>query len=400
MKSSTLNLAGIGIWCTAVVAGVVACGGGGGDPGGQGTLRVALTDAPACGFDHVYVTVDKVRVHQSASAGDGEAGWTDLAVTPPRRVDLLALTNGILEELGSVPLAAGHYSQVRLVLADNVTGAATPANAVQPTGGSLVALNTPSGQQSGLKLQAHFEVGSGQLADLVLDFDACKSIVRAGGSGQYNLKPVMSVVPRAASSIQGVVTTTLSLSSTTVAAQQAGATLRSTTPDASGNFSLPFLAPGTYTLVITSEGRATGVVTSVPAGTGTTAVSTAATAITLPTSSMAEVTGTVSASTLSGGSTVTAPVTDATVRAMQAVAGETVEVRSQPADAVLGSYNLRLPTAAPVRAAYAASAPLAFTADSAAAGKYTMQSQAPNRAVLSKPADISSGTGTQVNFGY
>jgi hypothetical protein len=297
-----------------------------------------------------------------------------------------------------VQLSAGRYSQVRLVLAENRPGDAM-ANAVQPTGGNEVALATPSAQQSGLKLQAHLDVASGQTTDLLLDFDACKSIVNAGGSG-YILKPVIGLVPRVASTIQGVVTTTLSLGSTTVAAQQAGATVRATTPDASGNFSLPYLAQGTYTLVITSEGRATGVVTSVPAGTGTTVVSTAATAINLPTSSMAEVTGTVSASTLSGGNTVTAPVTDANVRAMQSLSGLPIEIRNQPVDAVLGTYQMRLPTAAAVKAAYAASGPLAFSPESATAGQYTVEAQAPNRAVLSKPVDVGAAASTQVDLGY
>ena len=46
-------------WGAALaVAGLAACGGGGGGgASGDGTLRVALTDAPSCGYDHVYVTV-------------------------------------------------------------------------------------------------------------------------------------------------------------------------------------------------------------------------------------------------------------------------------------------------------------------------------------------------------
>src|SRR5205814_1338486 len=159
-----------------VVAGVVACGGGGdGGSAAQGSMRFALTDAPSCGYDHVWVTVEKVSVHQSSSASDTDAGWTDLTLSPARRIDLVTLTNGVLEELGTVPLAAGHYSQVRLVLASNTAGANPPANAVQPTGGSVVALTTPSGQQSGLKLKANADVAGGQMADLVLDFDACSS---------------------------------------------------------------------------------------------------------------------------------------------------------------------------------------------------------------------------------
>lgn len=406
MKSNKVQWIGLAAWCGIVAAGVVACGGGGGSagagsPAGQGAMSFAMTDAPACGFDHVWVTVEKVSVNTSATASDSDTGWTDLTLSPARRIDLLTLTNGVLEELGTVPLAAGHYSQVRLVLASNAAGANPPANAVQPTGGAVTALDTPSGQQSGLKLQANTDVAAGQTADLVLDFDACKSVVTAGNSGKYILKPVISVVPRIISGIQGVVTSTLTLSSTTISAQQDGAVVRATTPDASGNFSIPFLAAGTYTLVIASDAHATGVVTSVPTGSTTTVVGTTAAPIVLPTSSMADVTGTVTASTLSGGTTLTAPVTDAKLRALQALTGgPTVEVASQPVDATLGTYHLRLPTAAPVKGAYAGTATVTLSPDASAAGKYTIETSAPGRATLTKPADVSNSGAVQVNFGY
>ena len=105
----------------------------------------------------------------------------------------------------------------------------------------MTALSTPSGQQSGLKLQAHFEVLSGQTADLVLDFDACKSVVKAGNSGQFILTPVVSVLPRVITGLQGFVTTALGLSRTPVAAQQTGLTVRSTVPDSTGKFQHTFL---------------------------------------------------------------------------------------------------------------------------------------------------------------
>ena len=217
-----------GLAMLGAVAALAACGGGGGDSAsGNGTLRMALTDAPACGYDHVWVTIEKVRVHQSASAADEDSGWSELTLSPARRVDLRTLTNGVLEELGTIPLAAGQYSQIRLVLAANANGSGTPANAVQPTGGAVTALTTPSGQQSGLKLQAHFDVPAGQMADVVLDFDACRSIVKAGNSGQYLLKPVIAVLPRIVTGIQGYVATSMPLGSTTVAAQQDGTTVRS-----------------------------------------------------------------------------------------------------------------------------------------------------------------------------
>jgi hypothetical protein len=377
-------------------AALTACGGGGSvSSSGNGNLRVALTDAPSCGYDHVFVTVEKVRVHQSASASDSDGGWAELAVSPARRLDLLDLTNGVMEELGTMPLAAGHYSQVRLVLTSNTgNGNSALANAVQPTGGGLIPLDTPSAQQSGLKLQAHFDVAAGQTADIVLDFDACKSIVKAGNSGQYNLKPVLSVVPRVVAGIQGFVTTSLSLSSTTVAAQQDGVTIRSTAPDSTGKFTIPFLSTGNYTLVVMSDGHANAVVTSVPVTTGTTVINGTTTAIAPPVSNMAEVTGAV---TVGGGSTA---LTDATARALQTLTGgPAIELGYQNVDGVLGTYHFRLPVGAPVKAAFASGSALSFAADSTVAAKYTIQVQSPGRATQEKPADVTGGPAT-VNFDY
>ncbi|HWI78592.1 MAG TPA: DUF4382 domain-containing protein [Ramlibacter sp.] len=267
---------------------------------------------------------------------------------------------------------------------------------MQPTGGAVTALSTPSAQQSGLKLQAHFEVAAGQQSDLVLDFDACKSIVQAGNSGKFILKPVLSVVPRAVTGIQGFVTTTLSLGSTTVAAQQNGVTIRSTAPDSSGKFSIPFLATGTYSLVIMSDGRATAVVTGVPAGTGTTVINGTSTAIVPPASQMADVTGSL---TVSSTSTIT-PLTDATVQALQALTGgPTIELGNQPVDSTLGTYHFRLPSGAPVKAAFSSGSTLTFATDAPLAGKYTIQAQSPGKATQTKPADISAGNAT-ADFTY
>jgi hypothetical protein len=409
----TSKLMSEGLWaraarCMAVlgtVAALAACGGGGGGDAssGDGSLRLALTDAPACGYENVWVTIEKVRVHKSASASDDDAGWSELTLSPSRRVDLRTKTNGLLEELGTIPLPAGQYSQIRLVLASNSgSGDTALANAVKPTGGALTALTTPSGQQSGLKLQAHFEVPTGQLADVVLDFDACRSVVKAGNSGKYILKPVISVMPRIVTGIQGYVTTTLSLSSTTVAAQQDGVTIRSTVPDTTGKFNIPYLPSGSYNLVVSSDGHATAVVTGIPTGTATTVVNGTTTAIAPPVSTMADVTGTVTLSSISGTTTVTTVLTDASARALQALTGgPTIELGNQPVDATLGSYAFHLPVAAPVKAPYVSSgSPLSFAPDSAVAGKYTIQVQSPGRTTQEKPASISGGTSTSVNFGY
>jgi len=382
-KSKSL-IGGVAMASTLLLA---ACGGGGG--GGtaaapEGTVRLALTDAPSCGYDHVYVTVERVRMHKSDGAGDSEGGWEEIVLATPKRLDLLELTNGTLEELGQTDVPAGTYSQIRLVLAAN-TGANPLANSVQPTGGAEVALKTPSAQQSGLKLKAKFDVEADGLADLVLDFDACRSIVKAGGSGNYNLKPVLTLSKRVQTGIQGYVSTTMTLNGTTVSAQQNGVVMRSTVPDTTGKFVLPFLAAGNYDVVITSEGRATAVLASVPVTATTTIVNGTATAFLPSAATMREITGTASAGT--GTATL---VTTADVRATQALTGgPTVQVTAMPVDAVDATYTLRVSAGAPVKAAYVAGSTPTFVADTPVAGKYKVQGAAEGFVDVTQDADVS-----------
>src|SRR5215210_944134 len=82
-------------WLAAagLAAALAGCGGGsdGALTAGEGSVRVAVTDAPGC-YQHVWVTVEKVRFHRSSTAGEGEAGWTELVLASPKRIDLMDLT--------------------------------------------------------------------------------------------------------------------------------------------------------------------------------------------------------------------------------------------------------------------------------------------------------------------
>jgi hypothetical protein len=357
-----------GILLTAFIAGCGSGGDGGGMSTAQpGTVSVSMTDAPACGFDEVNVTVSKVRVHQSSSADDKAAGWTDIVLSSPRKINLLNLndptqTNGALDYLGETSLAAGHYTQVRLVLVPNSVGSPFANSVVLSGSPGEIALDTPSAVQSGIKLIHQFTVGSGQRVDLLLDFDACKSVVQTG-NGKYKLKPVITVIPFVLNGIEGFVDPALLGSKVDVSAQANGKIVRATMPNANplpnpnrGKFFLARLAPGvSYDVVITADGHATAVIAAVPVQSdiSITTISTSTAPFTLQSSASQDINGTVTLDPADDDGTVI-------VAAKQTLSsGPTVTVKSKVAAVIandpVGDYgynNLTLPIAAPSLGTY------------------------------------------------
>ena len=376
--------------CAAFVPFVLAGCGGGDDGGGTqtGTLHVAMTDAPSCGFDHVYVTVSQVRVNANANAADNDAGWSTVSLATPQKIDLLSLTNGVLADLGQTALPAGQYQQVRLVLAQNQGN--NLANSVVPTGGVEQALATPSATQSGYKIIQPFTVQPNTLVDLVLDFNACKSIVQRG-NGSYALKPVVTAIPTVVSgAISGYVAS--AEAGATVYAEQGGKVVRGTVADSSGKFVLSPLiqssTQGNYDVVIVQNNFASGIVRSVPVVVNTTTAVSASTApITLPASTMSTVSGTVTASA------------NAFVRALQTVDANAYEITSINANMDTGAYSLSVPAAAPIVGTYSGSLPVALAAAPAAAGQNTIEADAASGATQS--ANVNATTSqSNVNFGF
>ena len=386
-RRTAWGLLGAGLCATALLAG---CGGSGSD---SGTLQLSLTDAPACGYDSVNVTIQKVRVHQSANASDAASGWSEIVLTPAKRVDLLTLSNGVLDVLGQTPLPTGKYQQMRLVLAAN--DSSNPlANSVVPTGGTEVALASPSGLQTGLKMNIDIDIAANKMADFVLDFKACQSVIHSGTSGSYLLKPVVSVTPHYVSGVAGYVDASLGGALTGVSVQQGGVVVKSTVPDSTGKFLLEPVAPGTYDLVVTSPGHATAVVTGVVVTTDTvTTLNSATTGLNPPISTTGTAAGTVT--------TATSPI-DASVAATQTLTGgDTIEIASGPVNATTGAYSYTMPTAAPTVAAYvAASGTLSFAADAAVAGKYGLSASSGGVTKTAGPITITAGTTVTTDFTF
>jgi len=351
---------------------IAACGGGGGGTP-TGTMRLSLTDSPACGYDNVFVTVEKVRVHQSGGAGDNDSGWAEVVLPTPQRVDLLTLTNGTLLPLGQTELPAGSYTQMRLVLGNKPPPGSPQgmlANSIKPTGSAETELTTPSGQQSGLKMNVNITVPAGQVADFAIDFDACKSFVKSGNSGKYAIKPVLTVTPIVSSSAQrvvGYVDPVLAAGTTSISLQQGGVSIKGTVPGANGSFVLYPVPAGIYDLVVTSAGRATTVMTGVPVTTtAVTTVNALATVIAPPAlvQGTQGVTGSVSPAT-------------ATVRSLQTLSGGlSIETHWASVDATSGEFTFSLPIDPPVRTVYAPNTPtMTLTPDALALGLYTIEAR-------------------------
>jgi len=197
-------------------------------------MELRMTDATAA-FDAVNIDIQQVEVKT-------EAGSTVLLNVSSGVYNLLDFANGTdtLIATGNIPTAT--VSQIRLILGNNnsvvVDGVTHP-------------LNTPSAQESGLKLQVHTALQPGVTYRLLIDFDANQSIVTTG-NGQYQLKPVIRVVTVAASgSIHGIVTPPLALPAAVFAIQ--GNDTVSTSTSTTGSFLFQGMAAGTYTVLIVPQ---------------------------------------------------------------------------------------------------------------------------------------------------
>ena len=202
-------------------------------------MNIYLTDAPAS-YKAVWIDIQHVMVKSDA---DSAGGWVEVPLLKPGMYNLLDFRNGEDTLLGGVDLPAGKVSQIRLILGDT--------NQIVLEDGSTVDLKTPSAQQSGLKLNVDAELQPGIPYALVLDFDAARSIVKAGNSGQYILKPVIRAFAKAAGGgIQGVV---LPDSANAQISAISGTDTLGVLPDATGAYKFWGLPASNYTLIFAAD---------------------------------------------------------------------------------------------------------------------------------------------------
>lgn len=192
-------------------------------------VKVILIDAPA---DYESVLIDVVDVKVKTDV------WESLDEVEKKVYDILELTNGNEILLGDIELPEGKLNEIRLILGDN--------NQLE-IDGELVDLTTPSASESGLKIKLDAMLEAGVTYRLVLDFDAAKSIVKAGNSGKYNLKPVIRAHMEAQTgAIKGMIDP---IDTDCVVYAIVGIDSVSTYPNEEGKFLIRALEANTYRVV-------------------------------------------------------------------------------------------------------------------------------------------------------
>jgi hypothetical protein len=201
---------------------------------GKARFQVRLTDAPG-EYAAVYIDVEDIKINYS---NDTANGWQSLPNVHAGEYDLLKLTNDDDTLLADAELNTGRIEQIRLILG-------TENYVVLKGQTNRIKLETPSAQQSGLKLNIHQDINSGVLYTLLLDFDVAKSIHQTG-NGKYMLKPTIRTVLNAVGgSIKGYVKP--NNFQTLVLAIQ-GADTPASTYTNSGNYLIKGLPAGNYDL--------------------------------------------------------------------------------------------------------------------------------------------------------
>ena len=277
-----------------------ACSGGNGTSSSgtaaseAGAVSVSITDAPAYGFDHVWITVKDIWFHAEGNAGPENPAWRKFPLASPVTLDLLELSNGNISVpvWDGIELPEGTYRQIRVHLAateDALTGSASGAglafnNQVNVTGDTeAYPLRVPDPRR-GILLEGSFEVKKNDKLKLAIDFDAGDDVVKVEREGktEYILKPRLAYFNLDnAGAIIGHIDTTAAGNNQTARfvfkAEQVGPNgqvhvVRRATAlaDGTGKFVLYPLAPGTYDIVMRGVNYETVIVKNVPVTKGTT----------------------------------------------------------------------------------------------------------------------------------
>jgi hypothetical protein len=137
--------------------------------------------------EHVWITIKEVQLHSAGDSSDN--GWKTVA-TPDRKFDFLNLVNGLTAPLDLYALPAGHYTQIRLILAEG-SGSDASTAALENSiviNGTTSPLLIPSSWQTGIKCVRSFFIKENETTEICLAFDVWKAIHYSDGNG-YMMRP-------------------------------------------------------------------------------------------------------------------------------------------------------------------------------------------------------------------
>lgn len=208
---------------------------------GTSKISVRLMDMPG-DFDNVFVDVQDVMIKLDDDSED-DSGWVSVEAINTGVYDLLELTGGLdVLLLDDFELPSGYLNQIRLVLGNDNTVVID---------GETFPLNTPSAQQSGLKIKVNQDLQPNINYTFLLDFNVDASIVIAENSENINLKPVIRASVEAQSGyITGMV---IPLDLQVLIEATNGVETISAYADETGQFVLVGLDSGTYTVTATPD---------------------------------------------------------------------------------------------------------------------------------------------------
>jgi hypothetical protein len=180
----------------AMALALAACRGGSGGGSENGTLSLAVTDAPVDDASSVVVQFSGVAFKRAGATTEVVQNLTP----SPRQLDLLQYQEGRAALLlDGVTLPAGEYEWIRLIV-DKETGVRD--SYITLTGGEECELRVPSGAESGLKLNRGFTLPADGSVALTIDFDLRKSIHAPPGqqgaaeacTQGYLMRPTLRIV--------------------------------------------------------------------------------------------------------------------------------------------------------------------------------------------------------------
>lgn len=157
------------------------------------TLNIMIKDSPFSDAKALLVTFSEVSAHVSGAGGFNVLPFSGGGTTRTCDLKKLATSQDIL---GTGTLAAGHYTQVRLVVTsavlyfDNPSSGAACATTIAAPAGKTASVTVNSGD---IKLNREFDVTSSGATTILVDFDGDKS-VKQEGNGSYSMSPVIAVV--------------------------------------------------------------------------------------------------------------------------------------------------------------------------------------------------------------